>query len=73
MLNALYLVGAYGRQYNTKELMIKDWLDGKDFRIKGGQYISIRDMIPSLEMDKQEIGHFKDDVRKYDIFNYIWE
>jgi hypothetical protein len=44
MINALYLVGAYGRQYNTKELMIKDWLDGKDFRIKGGQYISIRDM-----------------------------
>lgn len=32
---------------------------GGDFK-----YITIRDMIPSLEMDKQEIGHFKDDVRK---------
>jgi SAM-dependent methyltransferase len=32
---------------------------GGDFK-----YITIRDMIPSLEMEKQEINHFKDDVRK---------
>ena len=44
MLNALYLVGAYGRQYDTKELMVADWLAGKDFRLQGGQYMSIREM-----------------------------
>ena len=51
MLNALYLVGAYGRQYSTKELMIKDWLDGKDFRIQEGAYMSIRDMQYTTALD----------------------
>jgi hypothetical protein len=32
---------------------------GGDFK-----YITIRDMIPSIEMEKQEVNHFKDDVRK---------
>ena len=32
---------------------------GGDFK-----YITIRDMIPSIEIEKQEISHFKDDVRK---------
>ena len=32
---------------------------GGDFK-----YITIRDMIPSIEMEKQEVSHFKDDVRK---------
>ena len=44
MINNIYLVGAYGRIYTTKELMVKDWVDGKDFRLENGQYISIRDM-----------------------------
>jgi len=32
---------------------------GGDFK-----YITIRDMIPSIEIEKKEISHFKDDVRK---------
>jgi len=32
---------------------------GGDFK-----HITIRDMIPSIEIEKQEISHFKDDVRK---------
>ena len=32
---------------------------GGDFK-----YITIRDMIPSVQMDKNEINHFKDDARK---------
>lgn len=40
----LRLVGAYGRQYTSKEALIKDWNDGKDFRIVNGPYCSIRDL-----------------------------
>lgn len=35
----LELRGAYGRETN-----MQDWLDGKDFKITGGPYCSIRDM-----------------------------
>jgi hypothetical protein len=48
--------------YSRPNVISKFWNEqvfGGDFR-----YITIRDMIPSLEIDKQEIGHFKDDVRK---------
>ena len=34
----LVVVGAYGRDANEQ-----DWVDGKDFKIKGGPYFSIRD------------------------------
>jgi hypothetical protein len=48
--------------YSRPNVISQFWSDqvfGGDFK-----YISIRDMIPSLEMDKQEIVYFKDDVRK---------
>jgi hypothetical protein len=48
--------------YSRPNVISKFWNEqvfGDDFR-----YITIRDMIPSLEIDKEEIGHFKDDVRK---------
>jgi hypothetical protein len=40
--------GAYGREAN-----LQDWEDGKDFRIVGGPYFSIRDMD---EMRRQGIN-----------------
>lgn len=40
----IVLRGAYGRQYETKKQAIGDWELGKDFRIKGGPYCSIRDL-----------------------------
>lgn len=42
-LNRVYLVPAYGRQYQTEEAVLKDWNAGKDFKIDGGPYCSIRD------------------------------
>lgn len=39
------LVGAYGRVYRNKDAALKDWLNGKDFKIDGGPYCSVRDLI----------------------------
>ena len=43
----IYLAPAYGRTYQTREAMRKDWTDGKDFRVVSGldtgRYTSIRD------------------------------
>lgn len=44
MINAtLCLIPAYGRDYATEEDLLKDWNDGKDFKMAGGPYCSIRD------------------------------
>lgn len=44
MLNSVILTGAYGRKYATPEAAMKDWQDGKDFRLEGSStYCSIRD------------------------------
>ena len=40
----LILLPAYNRKYSNNEDMLKDWIDGKDFRVEyGGPYTSIRD------------------------------
>lgn len=45
----LFLEPAYGRRYETEEQAIKDWKDGKDFKIFGGPYCSIRDLAAIIE------------------------
>ena len=40
----LTLIGAYGRVYPNVSTMIKDWFNGKDFKILNGPYCSIRDI-----------------------------
>jgi len=40
----LILKPAYGRTYATKAQMMKDWDDGRDFRVEGGPYCSVRDL-----------------------------
>lgn len=40
----LWLVPAYGRQYKSKQDVVRDWQAGKDFLIDGGPYCSIRDL-----------------------------
>lgn len=48
--------------YSRPNVISKFWNEqvfGGDFK-----YITIRDMIPSLEIDRQEINDFKDDVKK---------
>ena len=40
----LMIIPAYGRQYKTSEQAKADWNAGKDFKIVGGPYLSIRDV-----------------------------
>ena len=44
MAQRITLVGAYGRQYLTKEQAINAWNQGKDFKILNGPYCSKRDI-----------------------------
>ena len=41
----MYFIGkpAYGRKYETKEQVLKDWYAGKDFSSAAG-YFSVRDL-----------------------------
>lgn len=44
-MTALYVVPAYGREYDTPEEAIADWKAEKDFKVaRGGPYCSIRDL-----------------------------
>jgi hypothetical protein len=43
------LVPAYGRKYNSQSEALADWEAGKDFKIYGGPYTSIRDESQLLE------------------------
>jgi len=47
----LILVPAYGRTYQAMEGALEDWEAGKDFRIEGGPYCSIRDIEPLRKMN----------------------
>lgn len=40
----LILVAAYGRNYSDEAELLKDWLEGKDFKFLSGPYCSIRDI-----------------------------
>ncbi len=40
----LILVGAYNRMYSNEADLLKDWQDGKDFKVLSGPYCSIRDI-----------------------------
>lgn len=40
----LVLMPAYGRIYKTSEEALQDWKDGKDFKVVGSGYCSIRDL-----------------------------
>lgn len=66
LLPPIFLRAAYGAQYKTVTDMAKAWRDGKDFRIYGGPYCSVRDIeklsarasaiylwhIPSMQREK---------------------
>jgi hypothetical protein len=45
----LILIAAYGRRYGTAKAALADWEAGKDFRIDGGPYTSIRDIKAIIE------------------------
>jgi hypothetical protein len=43
MLTYLTARPAYGRSYSTRLSVLKDFTDGKDFKMTPGPYFSIRD------------------------------
>lgn len=45
---------AYGRKYTSFEEALRDWINGLDFKIKGGPYCSIKD-VDRLEAQFGEI------------------
>lgn len=49
MFGIMPLTPAYGRDYKSKDAVIKDWKSGKDFQTSGGRYCSIRDF-PNQEV-----------------------
>ena len=54
MQNFVEAVPAYGRVYETESALLSDWHDGKDFRLVGGAYFSIRDvdaLVHNLHID----------------------
>ncbi len=42
-MNRIVLQGAYGRNYVDPMQAYADWYAGKDFKIEGGPYCSVRD------------------------------
>ena len=44
MAETLTVTGAYGRDYKSQKAVREDWKAGKDFKIIGGPYMSIRDV-----------------------------
>jgi len=48
-MKEIFLTPAYGRKYNSKVSMLKDWEGGLDFKIYTGPYTSIRDKESLLE------------------------
>lgn len=44
-MDVLTITPAYGRTYATPEAALQDWLHGKDFKILGGPYLSIRNTL----------------------------
>jgi len=49
-MKTLDVHGAYGRIYRDAASAEKDWAEGKDFKIYGGLYLSVRD-VPKLIAD----------------------
>lgn len=43
-VSPMFLLSAYGRKYNNRADVLKDWYSGKDFQIYNGPYCSIRDL-----------------------------
>ena len=63
------LLPAYGRAYSNIENTIKDWEAGKDFKIYGMGYCSIRNL-ESMKKDVDRIVFVVHDSNKIIRFNY---
>lgn len=64
MIENYTLVPAYGRDYINKDDALKDWNDGKDFKISGGgPYCSIRDVEFMKKQGIKEVTFLYDKAR----------
>ena len=43
-MKQLFVVPAYGRRYDDKSILLDAWINGSDFKILNGPYISIREL-----------------------------
>ncbi len=43
-MKQLVVIPAYGRRYDDKSALLTAWIDGSDFKILNGPYISIREL-----------------------------
>ena len=59
----LQLVGAYGRKATQA-----DWEEGKDFKIKGGSYCSIRDVERIKEHGYTEVELYEGEELVYEFY-----
>lgn len=64
-MGTVILIPAYGRVYKSWKAAKADWDAGKDFKIEGGPYCSIRDK----EQLNAEFGNI---VIKYGTHNEKW-
>lgn len=69
--NVLHLKPAYGRSYETVELLMKDWNEGKDFMIIRGPYCSIRNVEQMKEMGFRALIISSSSVVKQGTFSKI--
>lgn len=44
MNDTMIITGAYGRRYQDSHSAVVDFINGKDFRMIGGRYMSVRDL-----------------------------
>lgn len=59
-MHTLYVIGAYGRNYDTLDAALADWEAGKDFKIaEDGPYLSKRDADQLKRDGYNKIGFFK--------------
>lgn len=62
------LVPAYGRDYKSKEALVADWNEGKDFRIAGGPYI---DAGSAARYGIQSVTIRYSQLRKVAVLHYV--
>ena len=63
-MQTLILTPAYGRRYNHKAEALADWKAGRDFKIVGGPYCSIRDIVVMKRMHNVIVIRWGADVCK---------
>jgi hypothetical protein len=72
MGDTVTIIPAFGKKYNTKYEVMKDWQKGVDFRISGGSYCSTRDLKALMDDYDRVILHWIDEVGKENSYT-LWE